>query len=341
MLSVAKFLLISIPIVQCIIVPAPEEICGPKLMTSPSGSFTSPFYPLEYLSDQVCDWVIEVEPGNIIEITFNDFELGSGLFPLGDIINDYVLIYENDTKDMGRYFPSIFGHNTYRSKSNKVIVEFVSDEVDEFRGFNASYESWNALDYCEKYTIQIQSVKKARCFDESKYHFYKRCYVTCLEGYVLKKSSKVHCNNGEFLPESPCGLIDFEARLCELTDMGYCLYSTYEMAEYLWNQISNTHYDGDMDDNKSVLDIFPDPLENAPPTDTPSGVGPNSSPGIEASCFDKLLKYNYCARKKDKKYAFKCQDFLKIRKLGYKAASVKMELCFQCRAIGCTNVVYI
>lgn len=40
----------------------------------PEGQFTSPNYPNNYPRDTHCQWVIQVEYGHLIEITFTDFD---------------------------------------------------------------------------------------------------------------------------------------------------------------------------------------------------------------------------------------------------------------------------
>lgn len=47
--------------------------CG-GILNKPEGSFTSPNYPKTYPHDTHCQWIIEAEYGNLIEITFVDFD---------------------------------------------------------------------------------------------------------------------------------------------------------------------------------------------------------------------------------------------------------------------------
>lgn len=47
--------------------------CGGVLI-KPEGKFTSPNYPYNYPRDTHCQWVIQVEYGHLIEITFTDFD---------------------------------------------------------------------------------------------------------------------------------------------------------------------------------------------------------------------------------------------------------------------------
>lgn len=53
--------------------------CG-GVLNKPEGSFTSPNYPNQYPHNTRCQWVIEVEYGHLIEVTFVDldFEIENG-----------------------------------------------------------------------------------------------------------------------------------------------------------------------------------------------------------------------------------------------------------------------
>lgn len=47
--------------------------CGGEL-TRPTDRFTSPNYPNPYPHDTLCSWVITAEIGQLIELTFTDFD---------------------------------------------------------------------------------------------------------------------------------------------------------------------------------------------------------------------------------------------------------------------------
>lgn len=47
--------------------------CG-GILNKPEGSFTSPNYPNNYPHNIQCQWIIEIEYGHLIEITFSDFD---------------------------------------------------------------------------------------------------------------------------------------------------------------------------------------------------------------------------------------------------------------------------
>lgn len=50
--------------------------CG-GILNKPEGSFTSPNYPKPYPHGVLCQWVIEVEYGHLVEITFVDYDFES------------------------------------------------------------------------------------------------------------------------------------------------------------------------------------------------------------------------------------------------------------------------
>lgn len=48
--------------------------CG-GAFTSPHGLFTSPNYPNNYGANEECIWTITVSPHNIVQLTFNSFNI--------------------------------------------------------------------------------------------------------------------------------------------------------------------------------------------------------------------------------------------------------------------------
>nr|XP_039260507.1 enteropeptidase-like [Styela clava] len=312
--------------------------CGGMFLDRVSGQFTSPFYPNDYPNNTICEWVIEVEVGHIIEIKFEDFNVGIS----GEDINDYVMIFESNEDTKEQYF---YGQQTgavYRSKSNFVVVQFFSDDIDNFRGFKATFDSWNAIEYCDKYSLgfgQTVNTEKTKCRDENKNDFYKRCYVSCNPNYILSKSSKVDCVNGKFIPENVCELVAWEVELCEITNFAYCLYNTGELTEF-WLRKESRYLQGvEADPVEINLDIFPDPTG----VDIHTGRVPDGGTAVNkpTPCKDNLLKYSYCVRKLNTDYLFNCKAFLKIKKLKEEVAKRKVKACFECRAVDCSVPVYI
>lgn len=135
--------------------------CGGTL-NKPEGRFTSPNYPISYPHDTHCQWVIEVDYGHLIEITFQDFdfESSSGCYQDGLVVSffSHLLVYQfhskvfflqvsndqNATKILSRFCGSM--HNASHpgvvtSNSNKVYIHFYSDLSYSGRGFSATYKS--------------------------------------------------------------------------------------------------------------------------------------------------------------------------------------------------------
>ena len=54
------------------------EACGsdqPLILSNSSGRILSPNYPGEYPSNQDCSWIIQVEAGFVVRLSFGHFEL--------------------------------------------------------------------------------------------------------------------------------------------------------------------------------------------------------------------------------------------------------------------------
>nr|XP_039260515.1 CUB and sushi domain-containing protein 2-like isoform X1 [Styela clava] len=311
-----------------------DDVCGKSIFTSTTGWFTSPLYPLNYPSNQFCEWKIEVNPGHIIEINFADFQIDDRFLAWNETRNDYLVIFENGKDEDGVYFYTPIFDAKYRSKSNRVSIQFISDGDFNFRGFNATYDSWNAIDYCD--IASIESGNVTTCEDEIRNNFYKTCYVLCNDGYILKGSSKVKCQNGKFVPEESCGLIDFEVILCDITNMKYCIYTSYELANYFSKKSSRRDMRGDM----TLLNKFPDPLVSDSFYQTQQGEALTTE--IKVSCFDEeFLGYSYCEIDDDGKFTFQCLDFLHVDDDYLESAAKKMETCYKCREKNCQNMVFI
>lgn len=67
--------------------------CG-GMLNKPEGSFTSPNYPKPYPRNTHCQWIIEVEYGHLVEISFLDFdfETSDGCAQDGLIVSAHYII---------------------------------------------------------------------------------------------------------------------------------------------------------------------------------------------------------------------------------------------------------
>ncbi|XP_023567988.1 adhesion G-protein coupled receptor G6 isoform X2 [Octodon degus] len=103
------------------------------VLSSPSGTFTSPCYPNDYPNSQACLWTLRAPTGYIIQITFNDF----------DIEEAPNCIYDSLSLDIGEGQPKYCGATakglSFNSSANEMHVSFSSDFSIQKKGFNASY----------------------------------------------------------------------------------------------------------------------------------------------------------------------------------------------------------
>ncbi|XP_041670250.1 cubilin [Cheilinus undulatus] len=127
------------------------EGCGDTL-TSPSGTITSPGHPSHYPHGANCTWYINVEPGNLIRLTFDSFNLEYHTY----CNYDYVEVYDNGTVQTGNKIGRYCGRSvppSITSTDNQLSVLFVSDSSLGSEGFSASYVSFDAsIDCSETFT---------------------------------------------------------------------------------------------------------------------------------------------------------------------------------------------
>ncbi|XP_054992917.1 adhesion G-protein coupled receptor G6 isoform X1 [Sorex araneus] len=119
------------------IVSGPHSVLGCAncrvVLSSPSGTFTSPCYPNDYPNSQACMWTLRAPTGYIIQITFNDF----------DIEEAPNCIYDSLSLDNGESQTKFCGATakglSFNSSANEMHVSFSSDFSIPKKGFNASY----------------------------------------------------------------------------------------------------------------------------------------------------------------------------------------------------------
>uniref|UniRef100_A0A286XEE8 Adhesion G-protein coupled receptor G6 n=1 Tax=Cavia porcellus TaxID=10141 RepID=A0A286XEE8_CAVPO len=141
------------------------------VLSSPSGTFTSPCYPNDYPNSQACLWTLRAPAGYIIQITFNDF----------DIEEAPNCIYDSLSLDNGESQTKFCGATakglSFNSSANEMHVSFSSDFSIQKKGFNASYirgirftvstkagnedHDWTAFSYLDASFSQLLSFGKA------------------------------------------------------------------------------------------------------------------------------------------------------------------------------------
>ncbi|KAK1169576.1 enteropeptidase [Acipenser oxyrinchus oxyrinchus] len=109
---------------------------GQFLLNGPTGSFHSINFPLPYDSDVFCQWIIRIQKGLSIKINFPAF--------VTEEITDVLNLYEGTGQNKVLMY-SLSGSTpgSVRIMSSEATVEFLSDYVNNFSGFNATYEAEN------------------------------------------------------------------------------------------------------------------------------------------------------------------------------------------------------
>ncbi|XP_074049030.1 cubilin [Macrotis lagotis] len=125
--------------------------CG-KILTAPSGNFTSPGHPNIYPHGVNCTWLISVQSGYRIRLAFLIFHLDFHY----NCTSDYLEVYDDGTQTtLGRYCgksvpPSLM------SSSNILTLRLVTDGAIAYEGFAVTYTSIEASKAClEDYTTQL------------------------------------------------------------------------------------------------------------------------------------------------------------------------------------------
>ncbi|KAJ8266979.1 hypothetical protein GJAV_G00136840 [Gymnothorax javanicus] len=118
-----------------------EDLCattcdGKFLLLGPTGSFHSKNYPLPYDSDTACRWVIRVQEGHAIHVEFPSFATEED--------TDALYIYEGTGRS--KNLTTLLSGTSPGSvwiPSHEATVEFLSDFINNRKGFNATYRDEN------------------------------------------------------------------------------------------------------------------------------------------------------------------------------------------------------
>jgi hypothetical protein len=96
-------------------------------------SFTSPYYPKNYINNLNCTWVINVDIGSRIILSFDDF--------ITESTNDFIEVFDgNSVRDqsIGKFSGSSKPANLI-SSSNSLTAYFRTDGETAYKGFSAKY----------------------------------------------------------------------------------------------------------------------------------------------------------------------------------------------------------
>ncbi|XP_026748193.2 cubilin [Galleria mellonella] len=120
-----------------------KSVCG-GVYNSATGFITSKNYPKNYENNMDCTWSITVTANRRIELNFLDFDLYSiaNFESDSSICGDSIRIYDSTDISNANY-TSIICPNTglsqYISKSNTLLLQFVTDNYGTAKGFKANF----------------------------------------------------------------------------------------------------------------------------------------------------------------------------------------------------------
>ncbi|XP_019897556.2 cubilin [Esox lucius] len=112
--------------------------CGGTMTTS-SGSFASPNYPLPYHPNAECYWLIRINPGSKITLSFDNFNLESS----SNCVYDYLAVYDGNSTNAPQ-LANLCGNQVpapIDSRGNHLYVKLRTDSVISAGGFVATYTS--------------------------------------------------------------------------------------------------------------------------------------------------------------------------------------------------------
>ncbi|XP_066297660.1 mannan-binding lectin serine protease 1-like isoform X2 [Branchiostoma lanceolatum] len=149
--------------------------CSRQVLTELSGTITTPEYPRMYPIVLDCDWKIQVEPGYVVTLQFDEgFDIEQ--HPEVSCPYDNLKIQAGDEKYgpyCGKTVPP-----TITSTDHKMHVFFHSDDSGENKGFRATY--FTTARPCEALSAPVYGTMEGSNFTYS-----QRVSFTCGEGYYL------------------------------------------------------------------------------------------------------------------------------------------------------------
>ncbi|KAL6069282.1 hypothetical protein STEG23_019741, partial [Scotinomys teguina] len=110
--------------------------CGGNL-TSPTGLFTSPNYPMPYYHSSECYWRLEASHGSPFQLEFQDFHLEH--HPSCSL--DYLAVYDGPSTN-SHLINKLCGDTTpapIRSSRDSILLKLRTDEGQQGRGFEVKY----------------------------------------------------------------------------------------------------------------------------------------------------------------------------------------------------------
>ncbi|KAJ8390627.1 hypothetical protein AAFF_G00102330 [Aldrovandia affinis] len=138
-----------------------ETLCvtacdGQFLLLGLTGSFHSQNFPLSYESETFCRWIIRVRDGHAIQVDFQSFDTEEDI--------DALYFYEGtgENKNLTNTLSGSFSGSVWIF-SHEATIEFFSDFINNYKGFNATYREENLSGLTNEEKVNC-SFEQGLCF---------------------------------------------------------------------------------------------------------------------------------------------------------------------------------
>ncbi|XP_071942939.1 cubilin-like isoform X2 [Antedon mediterranea] len=168
--------------------------CGGRY-TDQTGIFSSPTNGNEYPHGVDCFYVVTVEDGYIIRLTFETFSLETH----HNCIYDYVEVYDNSTDAVNPLYGRFCGTTPppqFTSSGNVITVVFHTDSSVAQEGFTASYVGLDATTACGGYYFTNTGVITSPGFPDGYPHNRE-----CVWGITVNEGQQIRLNFTSFFLE--------------------------------------------------------------------------------------------------------------------------------------------
>nr|XP_039262905.1 uncharacterized protein LOC120338948 [Styela clava] len=180
-----------------------EKVCGKRIIKKRQGVLKSPRSPLNYPSNAFCVWIIAVPPGLVIELRFMKFDLEREQRNEG-CSRDNVTLYDGLNRDPKWWLGSFCGDEpppTMMSQTNKVRIEFRSDDSAQFAGFEIRFTAINLNFACLNFPApSYRGIMILNGTRNSTTQPRKTLLIGCADGYTMTSATNVRTcqDNGKW-----------------------------------------------------------------------------------------------------------------------------------------------